>query len=252
MLDTLGEIQSFWCVSCIGQYQPIVYQRNREREIEGERKEDKMEDETEVYKLWRVRKTIMQMCHDRGYLLLQDELDQTLDDFKAQYGSKPITANQPSRSELTQQYSKNDDVDDKIVIFFAEEPKIGVKTVKTLLQRMKDERIFKGILVIQLSMTPSAKQALTEMAPEFVLEHFTESELLINITEHEMVPQHILLSMEEKQELLTKYKIKESLLMKMLVTDPVARYFGYKRGQVIKIIRKSDIAGRYVTHRLIV
>ena len=36
-----------------------------------------MDDETETYRLWRIRKTVMQMCHDRGYLVTQDELDQT-------------------------------------------------------------------------------------------------------------------------------------------------------------------------------
>ena len=41
-----------------------------------------MDDEQETYKMWRVRKTVMQLCHDRGYLVTQDELDQTLDQFK--------------------------------------------------------------------------------------------------------------------------------------------------------------------------
>ena len=41
-----------------------------------------MDDEQETYKLWRIRKTIMQLCHDRGYLVTQDELDQTLEQFK--------------------------------------------------------------------------------------------------------------------------------------------------------------------------
>ena len=48
-----------------------------------------MEDEVETYNLWRVRKTVMQMCHDRGYLVTQDELDQTLDQFKEQFGDRP-------------------------------------------------------------------------------------------------------------------------------------------------------------------
>jgi len=29
------------------------------------------------------------MCHDRGYLVTQDELDQTLDQFKDQFGDRP-------------------------------------------------------------------------------------------------------------------------------------------------------------------
>ena len=47
------------------------------------------DDDLEVYKLWRIRKTVMQLCHDRGYLVTQDELDQTEDQFKQQFGDKP-------------------------------------------------------------------------------------------------------------------------------------------------------------------
>ena len=48
-----------------------------------------MDDEAETHKLWRIRKTVMQMCHDRGYLVTQDELDQTLEQFKDQFGDRP-------------------------------------------------------------------------------------------------------------------------------------------------------------------
>ena len=30
----------------------------------------KMDDEAETYKLWRIRKTVMALCHDRGYLVI--------------------------------------------------------------------------------------------------------------------------------------------------------------------------------------
>lgn len=49
----------------------------------------KMGDEVETYNLWRIRKTIMQMCHDRGYLVTQGELDQTLEQFKELFGERP-------------------------------------------------------------------------------------------------------------------------------------------------------------------
>ncbi|CAB3262539.1 unnamed protein product [Arctia plantaginis] len=39
------------------------------------------------------------LCHDRGYLVTQDELDQTLDQFKEQFGDKP-SEKRPARSDL--------------------------------------------------------------------------------------------------------------------------------------------------------
>ena len=78
------------------------------------------------------------------------------------------------------------------------------------------------------------------MAPKYILEYFTESELLINITEHELVPEHIVLIPDEKQELLTRYKLKENQLMRIQSGDPVARYFGLKRGQVGYLTNFSD------------
>jgi len=75
---------------------------------------------------------------------------------------------------------------DQMFVFFPDEPKIGIKTVKNFCQRMQEENISRAIIVVQMGMTPSAKQALTDMAPKYILEQFLESELLINITEHEV------------------------------------------------------------------
>lgn len=82
-----------------------------------------------------------------------------------------------------------------------------------------------------------------------IAEHFLESDLLVNITHHELVPKHVLLSAEEKKTLLERYRLQQHQLPRIQVNDPVARYLGLKRGNVIKIIRKSETAGRYASYR---
>lgn len=210
-----------------------------------------MDDEQETYNLWRVRRTVMQLCHDRGYLVTQDELDMTFDDFKSTFCSN---ANQrrPNRSDLIILVAHNDDPTDQLFVFFPEEPKVGIKTIKTYCQRMQQENITRAIIIVQLGMTPSAKQSLVDLAPKYIMEQFMESELLVNITEHQLVPEHVLMTPDEKKELLDRYKLKESQLPRIQQGDPVARYFGLKRGQVVKIIRPSETAGRYITYRLVV
>ena len=47
---------------------------------------------------------------------------------------------------------------DQMFVFFPEEGKIGIKTIKTYCQRMQEENITRAIIVVQTGMTPSAKQ----------------------------------------------------------------------------------------------
>jgi DNA-directed RNA polymerase I, II, and III subunit RPABC1 len=42
------------------------------------------------------------------------------------------------------------------------------------------------------------------MAPKYKLEQFKETELLVNITEHQLVPKHIRLTSDEKKALLER------------------------------------------------
>jgi DNA-directed RNA polymerases I, II, and III subunit RPABC1 len=117
---------------------------------------------------------------------------------------------------------------------------------------MESETVNRAILVVQQDLSAHAKATLTHDVRDFTLEFFKESELLVNITKHILVPRHILLTTEEKAELLKRYKLKDSQLPAIQRTDPVARYYGLQRGEVVKIIRNSETAGKYVTYRLVI
>ena len=61
----------------------------------------------------------------------------------------------------------------------------------------------------------------------------------IDVLLHELVPQHVLLTKKETQELLDKYQIKVSDLPQLLEKDPVSLAIGAKEGDVVKIVRDS-------------
>jgi len=62
----------------------------------------------------------------------------------------------------------------------------------------------------------------------------------IDVLLHTLVPKHILLTKEETEELLSRYKIKFYDLPQMFEKDPVALAIGAKEGDVVKIVRDSN------------
>lgn len=145
---------------------------------------------------------------------------------------------------------KADDPSQLLFVFFPSDEKVGVKPIKTYTDRMRAEGVGSAILVLRVDITPFAKQAVQEMASDFRIEHFKESELQVDVTQHQLVPTHQVLTPNEKSELLRRYRLKDAQLPRIQPNDPVARYYGLRRGQVVKIIRPSETAGRYVTYRI--
>ena len=198
----------------------------------------------ETSRLFRVYKTVSTMLHKRGYMVPRELREITPAIFVQRFSE------QPARDALTMLVEKDDDETDQLFVFFPEDEKVGVKPIKVLTDRMKEEDVHRAILVLRLDITPLARQAVQELSDSFRIETFKESDLLIDITEHCLVPKHVVLSQNEKSELLNRYRLKEQQLPRIQPNDPVARFYGMKRGQVVKIIRPSETAGRYVTYRV--
>jgi len=99
---------------------------------------------------------------------------------------------------------------------------------------------------------------ISKKAHQFILnnysntEIFLEEELMINIIDHILVPQHILLSNDEAKYVLEKYNAKKKDMPKIYSTDPIARYYDMKPGNICRIIRPSETAGFSPSYRLVI
>ena len=69
------------------------------------------------------------------------------------------------------------------------------------------------------------------------------------VKSHVLVPEHIKLSDKEKKELFEKHAISFIELPKIRTHDPAISHLNAKEGDVIKIIRKSDTAGKTIFYR---
>ncbi len=72
------------------------------------------------------------------------------------------------------------------------------------------------------------------------------------VRDHEMVPEHVLLTPEESELVLKSFGIEAPQLPKIHVSDPAAKEIGAKVGDVIKIMRKSTTAKQSIFYRLVI
>ncbi|KAJ7746394.1 RNA polymerase [Mycena metata] len=205
-----------------------------------------MSEQDETARLWKVNRTIHELVKDRGFQVSEDELNMDLNTFRDTFASNGSV----DRMQLNFFAASRLNTSDLVYIYFSEEKNVGVKSMRKLLQILEEKAIQRGIIVFPSTMTSSARKVITAMAATYKLEEFSESDLLVNIVHHTLVPRHDVLSQEEKKLLLEKYRLKETQLPRIQLADPVARYYGLRRGQVVKITRPSETSGRYASYRI--
>jgi len=191
---------------------------------------------------YRVYQTVLKMLLKRSYLPNPD--DPVINDLETFLKTPDITIFRTSPTKGS------------IFVFFpTEDPKVGVKPIRLYRTEMDLKKTKRAIIVTQEGITPFAKGEILSMTQEpepIIIEIFTMAELIVDITEHDLVPEHILLTDLEKTELLKKWSIKEQQLPKITMSDPISRYYGFERSQVIKIPRPSETAGTYYNYRVVI
>jgi len=196
-------------------------------------------------RLWKVHKTVYEMLDDRGYTVSKDLLDIDLLSWREEYQSN----NQITYEDLTLNFSKNGN---SIYVFFSNDV-IGVQYIERIIKKLTDNDSNKAILVVNQPVNDISKNIINLINnSKFNIEIFQEKQLLFNITKHVFVPKHSVITESQKRDILKTYRIKETQLPRILANDPIVRYYGLKKGQVVKITRPSETAGEYILYRLIV
>jgi DNA-directed RNA polymerase subunit H len=80
----------------------------------------------------------------------------------------------------------------------------------------------------------------------------TEKTETIDVSSHILVPKHILLTKEEAQEVLEKYRVKPYQLPHIKHADPAIRDIKAQVGDIVKIVRRSGTAGEALAYRYVI
>ena len=119
--------------------------------------------------------------------------------------------------------------------------KFNVEKIQEYISILKKMDVWHCLIVYKDTATPIAKKVVEE-SKDIIIELFNEDELQYNITKHFLVPKHVLKykKTDKQAKEFQKYPI-------LLKTDPISRFYGFDKGDIIEITRKNG----YVTYRIV-
>jgi len=125
---------------------------------------------------------------------------------------------------------------------------VGIQYINQLKKAMMGAEAERGIIVTSGRYTQAAKVNAKKKGIELIQRIFPS----FNIFNHEFVPKHEILTSEEKEKILEKYRVKPYQLPRIKASDPAAEAIGARPGDMIRIIRESPTAGKYIAYRYVV
>jgi DNA-directed RNA polymerase subunit H (RpoH/RPB5) len=125
---------------------------------------------------------------------------------------------------------------------------IGVQYVNQLAKIMKEEELGRGLIVTSGRYTQAAKTSARKNGIELIPRIFP----VFNIFNHKLVPRHEILKQDEREKLLAQYRVPPYQLPRIKTSDPAVKAIGARAGDIVKIMRNSATAGKYVAYRYVV
>ena len=154
---------------------------------------------------------------------------------------------------------------EKIYVKYKFDPKFkGTSLIKTQIAEIYEKYITtKDTLVMininRLLMKVGAKEKTDEdfvndlyTTKNYFIQLFGLENFLLNISHHQFVPKHRILSPQETQELFKKYNCTVKNLPTIKRDDPQAKYIGLRLKQICEITRENVTSGITMTYRVCV
>lgn len=196
-------------------------------------------------------KTLIEMLTDRGYKIDKEEMSNAIEQF--------LIGEENSFYYIITNPFSSISLPNKILIAYEQE--FTVRSFREYERLMYEKKVMDGIFITGEPLNSNAKKAHKGLTNPNDPQHkkiviFLFNELIVNITHHPWVPSHVGLNPEQEKILLSSYRITKKQFPRILSSDPVSKYYAFKRGQIVKIIRpqllpkNSKVFGKEITYRV--
>ncbi len=221
-----------------------------------------MEDPEGHLFLFRARKTLAKMLMDRGFDNNQELISMFETDFKDLKGRMKL--------ENTFLELINSAGDRQVIVAFVVVDKFKkddiLKWFEYAVKQAKERKLNTHLLIVLAGKANSTlekvkveqnhfhKQIKVDQDKKVYVygELWDAESLQYNVTESDLVPKHRLMLPADVDSYLAEAKLVKTQLPKIKHNDPVARYFGARPGEVMKIERISESSGVPFYYRMVI
>ena len=132
---------------------------------------------------------------------------------------------------------------ESLCVLFNATPKVDTKSMKEIITFMNECGVRHSIVIHTEGVTPATRSTLSQ-TDEMYIELFNQEDLQYNITKHRLQPSFDRLTSDEAVSLKKKYGTRFGTLGH---EKPIARFFDYTRGDVIRVLRQDG----YINYRIV-
>lgn len=209
-------------------------------------------DYQEKRNFYKSRGIILEMLKDRDYEVPEDFFKLSFDDFMLLIEKNNIdlyfSFNKEKNKDLL---NKRKDV--YVSFLYQYQKAINKKEFDSLMNKIEkhlDKPISEIELILIFRIMPS--KTTSDMLEQLKIQYFFINNLVFNPTKHSLVPEHRLLKVNEAKEVLNRYNSTRLQLPKISRSDVIAKYYGFRTGDVIEIKRISPNSGIHYFYRVVV
>ena len=193
-----------------------------------------------IRKLYRARKTVVEMLGDRCYKGTEEYGETSFDDFRELYHTNNIDI-----------HLVNDERE--VYVKFLTTIKTKPNSVRDMISEIQTT-VFKNdvnnLIVVTIS---KPNNTILKIKNEYKdIEFFWLNRLIVNITHHQYVPLHERVDKKDIPSIMERFNLANIQQLPLIdKNDPVCRYYNYHSGDVCKITRKNKISGISIIYRLV-
>ena len=165
---------------------------------------------------------VREMLADRGFVIDEDKYDRPMQ-----------TCDTRPTLSATNEEGK------RCHVYWLDEAKLGIRGFRSIMDMHESEAdLHTMIIICECGKTSFAERSISNTAWRVNISIFKTEELQYNVTKHALVPKHVKCTHAEVLALSDHFKLhNKHSLPYLLQSDPISRYYDFKKGDIIRIER---------------